>query len=144
VEDGGKGLDPSVFEGAFAIEDDSEDPSRAGTPAPAEKKAEKISENGTNEETTGDGEAAVIEKVDSVSKPPTVAELPPDVRTKLRKLEKLEARYQGMLECTCPNLAKAYTPSRTSLLIPHRSRSCRINRAFRKDFEREYPLIDYQ
>lgn len=145
MEDGGKGPDPSVFEGAFVIEDDSEDPSRAGTPAPPELKGEKMSENGTNEETPRDSEAGVVsEKVDSAPKPPAIAELPPDVRTKLRKLEKLEARYQGTLEYSRSNHAKAYILSRTSPLIPYRSRSGRINRAFRKDFEREHPLADYQ
>lgn len=90
------------------IEDDSEGPSRAGTPAPLETKAEKMSENGTNEETAGGSEAGVVsEKVDSIPNSPTVAELPPDVRTKLRKLEKLEARYQGMWNAPVHNPAKA-------------------------------------
>lgn len=145
MEDGGRGPDPSVYESAFVIEDDSEDPSRVGTPAPPEIKAEKMSENGTNQEVTGDGEAGVVrEDADNVPKPPAIAELPPDVRTKLRKLEKLEARYQGKLQHAQSQHAKAYTLPRTSPIIPYCSCTCRINRTLRKDFERKYSLAHYQ
>jgi hypothetical protein len=99
VDDGTRGPDPSIFEGAFVIEDDSEEPSRAGTPAIPETKPE-VEENGTATEkaVAGEGEG-VHEKVEvsTALKPSITTDLPADVRSKLRKLDKLEARYQGML-----------------------------------------------
>jgi hypothetical protein len=97
VDDGARGPDPSVFEGAFVIEDDSEDPSRSGTPAIPETKPEVIGEKGATAKTTGADEGEVVnEKVEILQKPSTTTDLPPDVRSKLRKLDKLEARYQGI------------------------------------------------
>lgn len=40
------------------------------------------------------------EKVENVTTQPST-ELPLEVRTKLRKLEKMETRYQGMLHLLC-------------------------------------------
>jgi hypothetical protein len=97
VDDGARGPDPSVFEGAFVIEDDSEDPSRSGTPAIPETKPEVIGEKGATAKTTGADEGEVVnEKAEILQKPSTTTDLPPDVRSKLRKLDKLEARYQGI------------------------------------------------
>lgn len=97
MDDGAKGVDPSVFEGAFVIEDDSEEPSRAGTPAIPEMKPEVIGEKGATAETAGSVQSdAVNEKVDISPKPSSTMDLPVEVRSKLRKLDKLEARYQGM------------------------------------------------
>jgi hypothetical protein len=96
VDDGARGPDPSVFEGTFVIEDDSEEPSRSGTPAIPEMKPEVIGEKGATAETTGADEGEVVnEKAVILPKPSTTTDLPPDVRSKLRKLDKLEARYQG-------------------------------------------------
>lgn len=79
------------------IEDDSEEPSRSGTPAIPETKPEVIEEKGVTAETTGAEESEVVnEKAEVSPKPSTTADLPSDVRSKLRKLDKLEARYQGM------------------------------------------------
>jgi hypothetical protein len=86
-----------MFEGAFVIEDDSEEPSRSGTPAIPEMKPEAIGEKGATAETTGVDEGEVVnEKAEILPKPPTMTDLPPDVRSKLRKLDKLEVRYQGI------------------------------------------------
>jgi len=96
VDDGAKGPDPSVFEGAFVIEDDSEEPSRSGTPAIPEMKPEVTGEKWPMAETTGVNDGEVVnEKAEILPKPSTTTDLPPDVRSKLRKLDKLEARYQG-------------------------------------------------
>lgn len=97
MDDGARGPDPSVFEGAFVIEDDSEDPSRSGTPAIPETKPEVIGEKGATAKTTGADEGEVVnEKAEILQKPSTTTDLPPDVRFKLRKLDKLETRYQGI------------------------------------------------
>ena len=93
----GKGPDPSEFEPEFVIEDDSQ-PSRIGTPKPTQ---------GSDGDATGEGE--LVEKAPQVedgevqeiapgnapSSP--FLELPLEVRTKLRKLGKLESRYQGKI-----------------------------------------------
>jgi len=42
---------------------------------------------------SGDGSDKGAEKTGNI--PPKAAELPTEVRTKLRKLEKLESKYQG-------------------------------------------------
>jgi len=97
VDDSARGPDPSVFERAFVIEDDSEEPSRSGTPAIPETKSEVIEEKGATAETTGADEGEVVnEKAEILPNPATKTELPPDLRSKLRKLDKLEARYQGI------------------------------------------------
>jgi hypothetical protein len=98
ADDGARGPDPSVFEGAFVIEDDSEEPSRVGTPAIGDTKAETMDEGRTTEEAgEGRGQETTSEKTEALLQPLEATELPPDVRAKLRKLEKLESRYQGML-----------------------------------------------
>jgi len=97
VDDGAKGPDPSVFERAFVIEDDSEEPSRSGTPAIPDTKPEMTREKGLTAENTGPDDGEVVNvKAEILPSPSTKQELPPDVRSKLRKLDKLEARYQGI------------------------------------------------
>lgn len=78
------------------IDDDSEEPSRVGTPAISEDKSDPMTQkqappavNSSGNERNTEGENTG----EAVQRPP--AELPPDVRAKLRKLEKLESRYQG-------------------------------------------------
>lgn len=79
------------------IEDDSEEPSRSGTPAIPDSKPEAIEEKGATTESTGANEGEVVsEKAEILPNPSTKQDLPPDVRSKLRKLDKLEARYQGI------------------------------------------------
>ncbi len=97
VDDGARGSDPSVFERAFVIEDDSEEPSRSATPAIPETKPEVMAEKGATAENTGLDEGEVVnEKAEIPPNSSTKTDLPPDVRSKLRKLDKLEARYQGI------------------------------------------------
>src|SRR5450755_4386719 len=61
VDDGTRGPDPSVFEGAFVIEDDSEELSRVGTPIP-DSKPEMTTDNGTTAETAGSTEGEVVDE----------------------------------------------------------------------------------
>lgn len=76
------------------IEDESEESSRVGTPAAMDEKAAlKAEDAGSAAGGSVNGSDKGEEKQTSL--PST--ELPADVRMKLRKLEKLEARYQGML-----------------------------------------------
>lgn len=99
--------DPAVFEAAFVIDDD--EPSRSTTPLPPSEQKEQVLQNGDSK---GDGDTGTGDDKDSEKKgtdvqasdedrpvpPPKPAaspELPPDVRAKLRKLEKLEATYPG-------------------------------------------------
>lgn len=108
--------DPAVFEAAFVI-DDSEEPSRAGTPKPASESKDSNDEQGASQingsdDKTQDASSAkgesTSEKTEgaaldpgSASKKPAggtsapSAELSPEVRQRLRKLEKLEATYPG-------------------------------------------------
>ena len=76
------------------IEDESEEPSRVGTPANMGEKTALIAED---EAPAAAGSVNGSEKGSEKETPPTTIELPVDVRAKLRKLEKLESRYQGML-----------------------------------------------
>lgn len=84
--------DPSEFEKAFVIDDESEELSRSGTPALPDVSG---AGNGdaTNEKMGLEGD---LGKDDQGSEAPRPPELAPDVKAKLRKLEKLESRYQGM------------------------------------------------
>ncbi|KAK4117806.1 hypothetical protein N656DRAFT_744432 [Canariomyces notabilis] len=113
--DGAANPDPAVFEAAFVIDDADEtaDPSRAATPpsldkdsktGDADKDAEKSagtapsngvadpppSEEGREAGATNIGQAAKISL-------PVVPNLPPEVRARLRKLEKLEKTYPELL-----------------------------------------------
>lgn len=106
--------DPAVFEAAFVIDDD--EPSRTGTPLPPSEehngesqeegnhdgeKGDTSSGNaGKDPEKTGgdDGDDPDGDKPEpppKYSAAPASPELSPDVRAKLRKLEKLEATYPG-------------------------------------------------
>lgn len=104
-DDGAADTDPAVFEAAFIIDDD--EPSRATTPRPpTDEKApqngdssEKGEEGGGNTkdlEKNGDDEGrSEADKPAPPPKPTATSELPPEVRARLRKLEKLEATYPG-------------------------------------------------
>lgn len=82
----GRGPDPSEFENAFVV-DDEEEPAKS-TMEPAAVMADN---NGTEASGSGDPEKGG----ESADTPPKAPELPTEVRAKLRKLEKLESRYQG-------------------------------------------------
>jgi hypothetical protein len=112
--------DPAVFEAAFVI-DDSDDPSRSGTPKPAPPEKDASSEGNKEGEVTEDRKSAektgstndeAAEKADSpgqdapakekkqqpAADPPAPAatpELPPEIKQRLRKLDKLETTYPG-------------------------------------------------
>ena len=90
-----RGPDPSEFENAFVIEDDSEEPSRVGTPAIGEEKTATMPESNAPAETGAAGE----DKEKAVEMPPEPSpkapEIPPEIRTKLKKLERMETKYQG-------------------------------------------------
>lgn len=109
--------DPAVFEAAFVIDDDDDEPARTATSLPpAEEKKpdngipkddggqdEKGGDTGAGStakglaNNTGDDDQKAEEGHKPVPppKPAAIPELPPDVRAKLRKLEKLEATYPG-------------------------------------------------
>lgn len=117
--------DPAVFEAAFVI-DDSDDPSRTGTPKPAppEKDAggqEPKEEGGGDEdepmrkseykndeagEKPAEGSQDEPTKEKQAPEPAasaTMAELPPEIKQRLRKLDKLEATYPGRQFLFCPS-----------------------------------------
>ena len=87
------GPDPSDFEPEFVIgEDDFE--SRAATPLPKEKVSQADSDGVEESKPPAEASAEAREK-QVEPKSSSMSELPTDVRVKLRKLDKLESRYQG-------------------------------------------------
>jgi hypothetical protein len=91
-----KGPDPADFEPEFVIDED--DLSRSGTPRPPADRnggatAERAPESGPREGGQETNEAAV-----SADEPRTSSDLPTEIRVKLRKLDKLESRYHGLLQ----------------------------------------------
>lgn len=102
--------DPAVFEAAFALdEEEAEAKAIAEKPANPEKSgaaegtdAKKGSTDGDNQakgQTDDDASTLVNEKIGKESAPAR-AELSPEIQARLRKLDKLEKTYPGML---CPN-----------------------------------------
>ncbi|TVY55000.1 Golgin IMH1 [Lachnellula cervina] len=85
-----RGPDPSEFETAFVVEDDSEEPSGASTPVTMDEKAHLLAGGTAPLEAGGSGDGSER----GTATPPI---LPTEVRTKLRKLEKLESKYQELL-----------------------------------------------
>jgi hypothetical protein len=105
--------DPAVFEAAFVI-DDSDEPSRAATPLPPatadEKKSDDINgqenmpevktpggQSANDEVSTDKSQDGVIDAAAIKPQAPKLLEMSPEIRQKLRKLEKLEATYPGKL-----------------------------------------------
>lgn len=101
--------DPAVFEAAFVIDDESE-PSRATTPMPPAANDDSKTDNGNAQNNGSDEKNADDSKDDassgknqdggadaSAARPEATKsqELSPEIRQKLRKLEKLEATYPG-------------------------------------------------
>lgn len=82
--------------------DDSNDPSRSGTPRPPQERSESSTKVETEEDAAGDVTQGTSGRDKSASAEPlsTPSEIPTEVRVKLRKLEKLESRYNGMLWLT--------------------------------------------
>ncbi|ROT41598.1 hypothetical protein SODALDRAFT_292432 [Sodiomyces alkalinus F11] len=105
--------DPAVFEAAFVL-DDSDEPSRAGTPksvAMAEGKAdgdsgskasgdlEPAQQSGKDDQEKGISEKSTELQTKKTENSATSNSnnLPPEIRARLRKLEKLEATYPEIL-----------------------------------------------
>ncbi|KAI1445517.1 hypothetical protein F5Y02DRAFT_127405 [Annulohypoxylon stygium] len=109
--DGAPNPDPAVFEAAFVLDDEDADPAPGqATSAQSEKTMKEGAANNekndaSNEQNEGAKDqasagAGTEEKPkDASSTAPSTAptDLPPQVKTKLRKLEKLEATYPGKL-----------------------------------------------
>lgn len=97
----GRGPDPTEFEAEFAIGDD--DSSRSGTPrvdSPAPTDNQAVGENG-DKSSEQPGKDAVPESQSQGNQNQNQApsELPPEIRVKLRRLDKMESRYHGMFGC---------------------------------------------
>ena len=93
-----KGPDPSQFEPEFVIEDEDVI-SRAATPRPIQVKdgEAQSGETAAEKPAVADMDRRREEHRDSEKAQQEVAsEIPTDVRVKLRKLERLESRYQGI------------------------------------------------
>lgn len=89
----GKGPDPSEFDPEFVIGDEEDAPSRASTPRPKEKaqSADATTENGESVDGRKEGD----QPGEGSDKPEKTPEIPPEVQTRLRKLDKLEPKYSG-------------------------------------------------
>jgi hypothetical protein len=91
---GAKGPDPAEFENAFVIDDESGEPSRAGTPSiPGD-----VAAMGKSNLPVASGSANGSEKGGETSTASTTLPsngLSQEVRTKLRRLETLESKYKG-------------------------------------------------
>lgn len=93
-----RGPDPKEFEADFAIGDD-DTPSRSGTPQPEPATGgDGAADENDGEKTavveSGGKEAAAGDKRTGQNQ--ALSELPPEVRAKLRRLDKMETRYHGM------------------------------------------------
>ena len=90
-----RGPDPSEFENAFVIEDESEEPSRVGTPAIDDDKTPLMAESNMATGVGAPGEINEKAAEKPVEAPPKAPEVSPEIRTKLKKLERMETKYQG-------------------------------------------------
>ncbi len=108
----GANPDPAVFEAAFVIDDadDSAAPSRVATPALADMSSKEAKAGESAKDTppaadaptngTADapasGENGEVTGAAAAPGTPSTFELPPEVRARLRKLDKLEKTYPGL------------------------------------------------
>ncbi|KAI9721057.1 MAG: hypothetical protein M1812_002538 [Candelaria pacifica] len=92
-----KGPDPSEFDAELSVEDDSTEPTN-GDHAQEKEGPRASGDNETGQQSPQEGEEGES-KADAGEKKPSIAslELPTDIRVKLRKLDKLEPRYQELL-----------------------------------------------
>jgi hypothetical protein len=95
-----RGPDPSEFENAFVIEDESEEPSRVGIPAIGEEKPATMAENNATAEAGASGEVNEKAAEKPVEPLPKAPEVSPEIRTKLKKLDRMESKYQGRGVCS--------------------------------------------
>lgn len=110
-----RGPDPAEFDAEFVVggdDDESGGPSRTGTPAAQETSEQSghasVAADSTTTTQLGDaeggdgssGHARAKSSVASVASVPSstmsLSELPTEARVKLRRLDKLEGKYQGM------------------------------------------------
>ncbi|KAJ9292655.1 hypothetical protein DTO271G3_8548 [Paecilomyces variotii] len=92
----GKGPDPAEFESEFAVgEDDGS--SRSGTPRSEPSVPPEGGASGDGEKKAS-AESAGKEAAPDTGSSTAAAELPTDVRVRLRRLDKLESRYQDLLK----------------------------------------------
>lgn len=92
-----KGPDPSEFEPEITVGDDEESRSRVGTPGSgAEREGDGTVSVPVNEQPTAEEHTEPNGTMEEGDERPAPPELPTDVRLKLRKLDKLESRYQGI------------------------------------------------
>lgn len=120
--DGAANPDPAVFEAAFAIDDTDEGtPSATPKPEEADKSLEESKDAAAPEKQapdsgkdSSDGQAnGVADKPDAAKPPPresksqpaASAEVTPEIRTKLKKLDKLEKTYSGLFYPSRPGAA---------------------------------------
>ncbi|KAI1005545.1 Autophagy-related protein 23 [Podosphaera aphanis] len=97
IEDIGsvRGPDPSEFENAFVIEDDDEDVEGKATKDNISKETIDPGDGDKESDSKLNPEEAGREAKKPINHP--AFEMPPDVRIKLRKLERLESKYQELL-----------------------------------------------
>lgn len=107
-----RGPDPKEFEADLALDDEDETPStRSGTPVPAQAGAGQTGLSGQcgpgegpKDVTTAEGEGGETEQGAQAGEIPgkeaagnqAPSELPPEIKAKLRRLDKMETRYHGM------------------------------------------------
>ncbi|KAI1391770.1 uncharacterized protein F4822DRAFT_105172 [Hypoxylon trugodes] len=98
--DGATNPDPAVFEAAFVLDDEDADATSGLPEKPGRDAVVNNEKDGGGDATEQNGETQDQSNNTLDEKPkdalsPAPAELPPHVKTKLRKLEKLEATYPG-------------------------------------------------
>jgi len=144
--DGAPNPDPAVFEAAFVIDDmdDSAAPSRVATPALADKEPKAGSSgkdttqpaadapvNGATETSAsgGNGDAN-----STAATTPASFELPPEVRARLRKLEKLEKTYPGSHDAfsALRGNPRSNLYNRTPPILPHCTQPRDVHRTVRE------------
>lgn len=91
-----RGPDPTEFEPEFAIGDDDAS-TRSGTPRPEPTTAPEGTTSGDSVATKGPGDAAGKETASVAGDGVLPTDLSTEIRVKLRRLDKLEPRYQELL-----------------------------------------------
>ncbi|KAG9231814.1 putative Golgin IMH1 [Amylocarpus encephaloides] len=89
-----RGPDPSEFESAFVIEDESEETASATS---VKEKADSMADTSATPEAkaSGDGKGKGTEM--AAESPTKASDLPADVRAKLQRLENLQSKYKELL-----------------------------------------------
>ncbi len=135
-----KGPDPSEFDPEFVVGDEDEQLSRAGTPQPKEKAPAGDSSTAESSDKKEEKSAVDADTEDKADKEP---QLPADVQTRLRKLDKLEPKYSGGQEHPNKGEPRLILGDRTASLLPHRTCSHRHNRDLRELSSRTHSFDIY-